>query len=256
MATNVISNSPGCKLIAGIISTDASGDVSSFHIPGASAATKDSTGAYKVTLADPCQHVLAIVASTSTENVTYKYFASSGLGGDAPYVILYTYSRSPSVSGGLVSDPTTPSAQLTGTGDTTWNVNIAATLASNSQAGVEPAASEDFEIHGGSELVADGESCIAAIVVDYNGGSPTFAAIKGAAATTGEEVAPTDAEITTALGDGYWVRLAHCTINRTGDTTVTQSQDNSVCMATSASLKNKLANVVSGNINVIIAVSQ
>lgn len=256
MATNVISNSPGCQLIAGIISTDANGAVSSYHIPGASAAVKDSTGAYKVTLDGGFQRVLAIVATTSTEGVVYRDFATSGLGGSSPYVILYTCSRSPAAAGGLVSTPTTPSSQLTGTGNTTWNVNIAATLAANSQAGIELAASADFAVHSGSQLVTSGQSCIAAIVVDYNGGSPTFAAVKGAAATTGQQAAPTDAAITAALGDEYWIKLAHCTINRTGDTTVTQSQDNSVRMATSATIKNKLANVVSGNINVIIAVSQ
>lgn len=256
MSVSVLSDAAGCKLIAGLLSTDANGAVSSFHIPGASAAVKDSTGNYKVTFTEDCQRVLAVVASVSTEGVVYGNFTASGMGTGTSYVILKTYSRSPSTSGGLVSAPTTPSAQITGAGNTTWNVNIAAALAANSQAGIELAASADFVIHSGSQLVTDGQSCIAAIVVDYNGGSPTFAAVKGAAATTGQQVAPTDAEITTALGDSYWVKLAHCTINRTGDTTVTQSQDNSVRMATSASIKQKAANIISGDLNLIIAVSQ
>jgi hypothetical protein len=51
--------------------------------------------------------------------------------------------------------------------------------------------------------------------------------VKGTPDTTGTQVAPTDAEIQTAVGAGNdWVKIAECTLNRTGDTTVTESQDN------------------------------
>lgn len=129
------------------------------------------------------------------------------------------------VDGGVVKDPTTPSSQLTGAGNTTWNVDDEALTAIINAVNGQVAAAADEAIHSGSELVANGESCYAWAVVSESGGTLDVEYVKGTAATTGTQVAPTDAEITTAVGNANWAKLALCLINRTGDTTVTQSQD-------------------------------
>lgn len=135
------------------------------------------------------------------------------------------------ISGGICSDPTTPSSQLTGTGNTTWNVDHTAVEAVlNSLLGVA-AAGTDVAIHSGSFLTGftNGTSCVATVVLKNDAGTISVDTVKGTPATTGSQVAPTDAEIQTALGaDVAWIRLADCTLNRTGDTTVTESQDNTV----------------------------
>jgi hypothetical protein len=131
--------------------------------------------------------------------------------------------------GGLAIDPTTPSSQLTGTGNTTWNVDVDRLCGTVGGVAIDLAAAADFSIHSGSYLAnfADGNSCIAALVLKNVSGTITMVAVKGAAATTGTQVAPTDGDIQTAVGAGNeWVKVAECTINRTGDTTVTESQDN------------------------------
>lgn len=128
------------------------------------------------------------------------------------------------VDGLSTGSPTTPSTQITGTGDTTWNVDITAGTALLDAVTEDIAVAADFEIHGSSELLADGESAIARLVVRDNTGLEVLAVV-GAAATTGTQEAPTDADIDTAVGSAVWFEIASCTLNRTGDTTVTQSQD-------------------------------
>lgn len=135
------------------------------------------------------------------------------------------------VAGGICSDPTTPSAQLTGTGNTTWSVDHTAVEGIVDGVLGTGAAATDLAIHSGSFLtgLVDGASCVAAVVLKNDAGTISVDVVKGTPATTGSQKAPTDAEIQTALGAGVaWIRLAECTINRTGDTTVTESQDNTV----------------------------
>jgi hypothetical protein len=132
-------------------------------------------------------------------------------------------------AGGIAKDPTTGSSQLTGTGNTTWNVDIEAMIVSVGGVMKELAVQADVAIHSGSFLTGliSGASCIAAVVLKNVAGTVTQAIVKGTPATTGTQVAPTDAEIQTAVGAGNdWVKIAECTLNRTGDTTVTESQDN------------------------------
>lgn len=130
-------------------------------------------------------------------------------------------------AGLLAGTPTTASTQITGTGNTTWNVNVAAGVVVVGGVAKDLAAAADTAIHSGSQLVTNGQSCAAALVAKNVSGTVTVVAVKGTAATTGSQAAPTDAAIQTAVGAGNaWVKLAECTLNRTGDTTVTQSQDN------------------------------
>lgn len=133
------------------------------------------------------------------------------------------------INGGEVGDPTTPSAQAAGVGNTTWNVNVAAArvVVGGTQASL--AAAADVAVHSGSLLMANGKSCVAAVVAKLASGTVSVVTVKGATATTGAQVAPTDAQIQAAVGAGVpWVKLAQTTLNRTADTVVTQSHDNAV----------------------------
>lgn len=130
-------------------------------------------------------------------------------------------------TGLLGSAPTTASTQLTGAGNTTWRVNISAGVVVVGGVAKSIDAAADTVIHSGSQLVTNGQSCIAALVAKNVSGTVSVVAVKGTAATTGSQVGPTDAAIQTAVVAGNaWVKLAECTLNRTGDTTVTQSENN------------------------------
>ncbi|MCP4573224.1 MAG: hypothetical protein GY838_12795 [bacterium] len=130
--------------------------------------------------------------------------------------------------GGLVTDPSTPSAQLTGaSGNTTWSVNVSAAEALvNSVDGVI-AASADEAIHASSNLLdAVGKSCYAAVVLAESGGTIAIDSVKAAAAVTASAVAPTVAQITAGVGHANWIYLAMCLITRSADTAVVQVQTN------------------------------
>ncbi len=134
------------------------------------------------------------------------------------------------VNGFDVFAPTTSSTQATGaTGITAWRVDIGAGRAMVDGVAFADDATADFVIHSGTVLVVNGKSCVAAIIAKNVDGTVSIVAVKGAAALTGAQVAPTDTEIKAAIGPTVpWIKLAECTINRTGDTTVTQTQDNSL----------------------------
>jgi len=140
-----------------------------------------------------------------------------------------THEANKILAGGLLKDPTTGSSQLTGTGNTTWNVDIEALAAIVNGVAFESAAQADVAIHSGSFLtgLADGNSCKAAIVLKNVAGTVSQVIVKGTPALTGSEVAPTDTEIQTAVGAGNeWIKIGECTLDRTGDTTVDEAQDN------------------------------
>lgn len=133
------------------------------------------------------------------------------------------------VQGLYAKDPTTGSSQLTGTGNTDWNVDVNSGLAEVNAVFKEFATQADFDIHSGSHVDAGfivGTSIVAAIVAKNVSGTVTMVAVKGAPATTGSEVPPTDAEIQAAVGaSNTWAKICECTLDRTGDTTVTESTD-------------------------------
>ena len=130
------------------------------------------------------------------------------------------------VADGLVAgDPTTPSTQAAGIGNTTWNVNVSAGYVFVNGVGKYHAAQVDLAVHAGSLLIADGESVIATLYEKEDAGVVTQAILMGTPAATGAETAPTDGDIDTDAGVATWIRLAELTLNRTADTTVTQSAD-------------------------------
>jgi hypothetical protein len=144
---------------------------------------------------------------------------------------LALHERNKVLAGGIGADPTTPSSQLTGTGDTTWQCDHSAVEGIVDGVLGAAAAGVDLAIHSGSFLtgLVVGASCVAAIVLKNDTGVISVDVVVGTPATTGAQKAPTDAEIQTALGAGVeWIRLFESTINRTADTTVTESQNNQV----------------------------
>jgi hypothetical protein len=110
---------------------------------------------------------------------------------------------------------------------TAWRVNLAAGVARLGPAAKDFTAQADFSVHSATQLVANGQSCVAALVAKNVAGTVSIVAVKAAAATTGSQKAPTDSAIQAAVGAGVdWIKLSEVTINRTADTAVTQSQDN------------------------------
>lgn len=132
------------------------------------------------------------------------------------------------VEGGALRTPTTASTQATGTGATAWRVNTDLVIAvvDGVAKAVDPQA--DISIHSATQYLVSGQSAVAAVVLKVAAnGAASVIAVKGAAATTGAQVAPTDAAIQAAVGAGLsWLKLGEVTLNRTADTTVTQTQDN------------------------------
>jgi hypothetical protein len=138
------------------------------------------------------------------------------------------------ISGLSIAAPTTPSTQATGaSGALAWRVNIAALIALVAGIGKSIAAQADFVVYSGASVVTNGQSVIASLVLKDDG---TTIAVRGAAATTGSQVAPTQDEIQAAVGfydaaktkPKEWVLLGNTTLNRTADTTVTQAHDMAV----------------------------
>jgi len=128
----------------------------------------------------------------------------------------------------LLADPSTPSTQASGVGNTAWRVNVAACECIVGGIKKVFTAQADFSIHAGSFLAGfvNGDSCIAAIVAQNNAGTVTCVAVKGTPAVTGTQVAPTDAQIQAAIGATFpWVKVGECLLSRTADTVVAESQD-------------------------------
>jgi hypothetical protein len=139
-----------------------------------------------------------------------------------------THDRNRTLGGVRLLEPTTPSSQLTGAGGfLTWNVDLEAGFVTVGGVLAEIAEVGDLALNTGAALVTNGQSCIAAVVAKNVGGTVSIDKVLGAAAATGAQVAPNDAAITAVVG-ASWIKLAECLINRTGDTTVTQSQNNLV----------------------------
>ena len=120
------------------------------------------------------------------------------------------------------SAPSTPNSQAAGTGNTTWRANVAAGGAIVDGVEKIETAQADFAIHSGSMLVNINQSCIARIVEKNVGGTVTTAVVKGAAAATGAQVAPTDAEVSASLSTASsWVELFRVTLARDGGVNLT-----------------------------------
>ena len=139
------------------------------------------------------------------------------------------------IDGGLAGTPTTASTQATGaTGALAWRINVDKMVGTLDGVAFELAAQADFVVYSGAGPItaAPAQSIVYALVLlQAANGTFSTVVVAGTAAATGSQVAPTDAviaaDVTVAAGL-RWVRLADLTINRTADTTVTQSQNNKV----------------------------
>lgn len=137
------------------------------------------------------------------------------------------------VEGCECETPTTGSTQATGaTGVTDWNVNLRAGVVIVGGVALNVADDADYDVHSGSIVTGlqSTYTVVAALVAKNVSGTVSLQVVLGTAALTagGTAVGPTDAVIQAAVGAANsWVKIAELTINRTADTTVTQSQDNS-----------------------------
>lgn len=136
-----------------------------------------------------------------------------------------------SVRQGLLADaPTTASTQATGaSGALGLRVDLSAGLARVNAQDYEIAPTADHVIHNAAFAwgATSSKQVIFALVLDGNS-TPALADVAGTVAAAAAAIAPTDEEISTALGHDNWIRLCDVTVNRTADTTVTQTQDNTV----------------------------
>jgi hypothetical protein len=133
------------------------------------------------------------------------------------------------VEGLIAGVPTTPSSQAAGVGNTTWQVNLSPGFVVVNGVAKDFDVQADYSIHSGSMYtdLHSGDSAIATVVAKNVAGTVSLHVVKGAAAVTGSQVAPSDAAIQAAVGAGNaWAKVSECTINRTGDDTCTQSQVN------------------------------
>jgi hypothetical protein len=135
-------------------------------------------------------------------------------------------------TGMLVGAPTSASTQVTGTGASDFNANISAGILAVDGVVREYAAQADYAIAtSAAQQMAAGQSRVYTVVAYINpaDGLPALRVVAGAAATTGDQVAPTDAVIGAEFADNVpWYRVAEVTVNRTADTTITQSANNAV----------------------------
>ena len=140
---------------------------------------------------------------------------------------LRTHDQNRIIEGGMISAGSTPSAQITGAGATSWRINVTQLVGVVDNVEITLAATTDTLIHGSTLLLTNGQSAVAAVVLQNVAGTITMTTVKGSAATTGAQVAPTDTQIVAAVGAANsWVKIAETTLNRTGDTTVTQTYAN------------------------------
>lgn len=137
------------------------------------------------------------------------------------------YDQQHFVVGGEMSD----GGMTQSTGDVAVNFDVDTTaILGFSVGGVQRgvvAAGTDIDADAGI-LMATGQSTVYAVVLQTgaaNATAPAFLAIPGTPATTGAQLAPTRAEIEEAVGHANYVIVGDVTVNRTGDTTVTESFD-------------------------------
>lgn len=133
------------------------------------------------------------------------------------------------VQGMLLAAPSTGSTQATGTGASDFNVNIAAGIVVVDGTPKEFAAQADFSLFSGTPAdMADGESRVYSIIAVKSPvtGEISLQVWKGAAAASGSEK-PVDRQtiIDSFDPNTFWFEVGRVTVNRTGDLTVTQSQD-------------------------------
>ena len=147
------------------------------------------------------------------------------------------------ISGGMITTPTAANAQVTGAGNTTWNVNASYAYMAGDNDYHELAATVSLAVHSGSQLFVVGQWCTAAIVI-YKAaatGVKTALAVKGTVAASlalvsgpsdGALVSPAAGSIQAAINtadsstQATWWKLGEVTITRTSDVVLTATYAN------------------------------
>lgn len=128
--------------------------------------------------------------------------------------------------GAFLADGTTGPAQLTGTGNGTFYYdNTAGIVVIDGTAKDVPAAADTL-LETAGDILDSGESKVYLWIAwkHPSTGAITLKMVGGTPATTGSQVAPTEAEVEAGLPAGAkWIALGSTTINRTADTTATQT---------------------------------
>lgn len=132
------------------------------------------------------------------------------------------------VIGAMIQAPTTASTQVTGTGNGTYNYNINQGIVILDGIVLEIAAAADQLCETAANIMASGYSrWYLFIVYKLLDGTIARKTIKGTVALTAAVVMPTPAEIEAQIPvDTPWLCIGATLVNRTGDTTVTQSVKN------------------------------
>ena len=135
------------------------------------------------------------------------------------------------VHSAFVKNGTTGPAQVTGTGDGTFYYDNTVGIVVIGNVAVDIAAAADTLLETAGDILASGQSKVYRIVAWRHPESGAIAkkVIGGTPATTGTQEAPTDDEVVAALyKDALWVELGRTTINRTADTTATQTATSNI----------------------------
>lgn len=125
-----------------------------------------------------------------------------------------------------VITPTTPSSQGSGAVAPVVNVNVNSGILASGGILVELQALTSNEVCASPPVLTIGQSAVCSIY-GYNAtGTLTLKTVWGAVATTGTQIQSDKAVYLAANPTLALVQLGNTTINRTGDTTLTQSYDN------------------------------
>tara|TARA_Y100000034_G_C6680851_1_gene299284 strand:- start:89 stop:646 length:558 start_codon:yes stop_codon:yes gene_type:complete len=133
------------------------------------------------------------------------------------------------LEGGIITDGGTTQGAGAGTAPN-YDADASATIAVVGGVVAELAATADIDSTAGAAIAWGATSAVACVCTTvFETGSdndtPAWETVIGAVAATGSQVAPTDAEITIALGHSNWLRVSDSVLARTGDTTITLVPD-------------------------------
>lgn len=136
------------------------------------------------------------------------------------------------VEGGILTDGGTTQGGGVGTAPN-YDADASATIAVVDGQVHEIAAAADIDSSAGAAInfgAETGKSVIATTVFETGSGNdtPAWETVIGDVADTGSEVAPTDAEITAAIGHAHWLRVSDTELRRTGATAISFIPDHTV----------------------------
>ncbi len=130
--------------------------------------------------------------------------------------------------GVFLAPSTTPSAQLTGTGNGTFTYNLTPGVVIVDGTALSVTGLVDAALETPADILDDGQTKFYAFIAWKNpvGGAVAIKIVEGTIAIHANAVGPTDAEIEATLPvDTVWIHLGTQAIARTGATSCTEAQD-------------------------------